>query len=86
MPSKAYGIGIIGHCDIGGQDEISYVHLCLHKILSTLRKKYHTVKAISAIAEGADSLFAQTAVSLGIQLESVIPFEALMSDFTKQET
>jgi hypothetical protein len=86
MRSKAYGIGVIGHCDLGGQEEFSYVHLCLHEILTTLRKKYHTVKAISAISEGADSIFAQSAVSMGIQLESVIPFDEFTSDFTKQET
>jgi hypothetical protein len=85
MASKAYGVGVIGHCADGGHDEFSYAHLCVHRILSALITKYPTVKATSAIAEGADSIFAQSAVALGIKLEVVIPFESFMSDFTKQE-
>lgn len=40
------------------------------------------VVALSAIAEGADTLFAAQALVLGIPLEIVRPFEEYMGDFT----
>jgi hypothetical protein len=37
--------------------------------------------AISAISDGADSIFAQAALSLDISLEAIIPFGQFASDF-----
>lgn len=78
-------MGAIGHRELDVQSG-HYVHLCCHIILSILKEKYSSIKAVSAIAQGADSLFAQTAVSLGIQLEPVIPFKEFMSDFQEEES
>jgi hypothetical protein len=39
------------------------------------------VVAVSAIAEGADTLFAEAAVTLGVPLEVVRPFEEYDDDF-----
>lgn len=82
MLDTSFTIGIIGHRHLGGSDVDLYVQLCCHKILSSLRSKYPKIRAISAIAQGADSIFTQTAVSLNIQLESVIPFDDFRYDFT----
>ena len=82
MDDTFFTIGIIGHRDLGGEDVDFYVQTCCHKILSELRSKYPKIRAISAISQGADSIFAQSAVSLNIQLESVIPFSDFKSDFT----
>ena len=49
-------------------------------------KKYSSVIAISAISNGADSIFAQSAISLGIRLESIIPFGQFSSDFQEGVT
>ncbi len=80
-----YKVGAIGHRKLDDQGG-HYVQLCCHIILSALKEKYLSIKAVSAIAEGADSLFAQTAISMGIQLEPVIPFKDFMSDFQKEES
>lgn len=85
MADKAYKIGAIGHRQLDDQSK-HYVQLCCHMILSTLSNKHSSIKAVSAIAEGADSLFAQTAISMGIQLESVIPFKEFVSDFQEEES
>lgn len=82
MADTFFTIGIIGHRDLGGEDVDFYVRSCCHKILSELRAKYPKIRAISAISQGADSIFAQSALSLNIQLESVIPFNDFKSDFT----
>ncbi|MCP4366878.1 MAG: hypothetical protein GY797_02005 [Deltaproteobacteria bacterium] len=81
MADTLFIIGIIGHRDLGGEDVDFYVQSCCHKILSELRVKYPKIKAISAISQGADSIFAQSAISLNIQLESVVPFDDFKSDF-----
>lgn len=82
MDCTFFTIGIIGHRDLGGEDVDFYVQTCCHKILSEVRVKYPKIRAISALSQGADSIFAQSAVSLNIQLESVIPFNDFRSDFT----
>jgi hypothetical protein len=81
MADSFFTVGIVGHRVLGGEDVHFYVQSCCHKILSDLKAKYPKVRAISAISEGADSIFAQCAVSLNIELESVIPFQDFKADF-----
>jgi len=84
MTASIFTIGIVGHRDLGDKNDGLYVQLCCHKILSELRYRYPKIKAISAISEGADSIFAQSAIALDIQLESVIPFDDFKSDFPEE--
>jgi hypothetical protein len=81
MTEQPYKIGIIGHRDLGEIENQFYPQLCCHQLLANFKKKYTNVIALSAISAGADSMFAQTAVSLDIRLESIIPFEQFSSDF-----
>ena len=82
MFDTSFTIGIIGHRDLGGENVDFYVQMCCHRLLSKIKIKYPKTRAISAISQGADSIFAQSAVSLNIPLESVIPFNNFKSDFT----
>lgn len=84
MAEKPFRIGVIGHRDIGAIEKLSYIHFCCYRILARLKNKYSRVIAISAISDGADSIFAQSAISLGIHLESIIPFGQFSSDFQKE--
>ena len=86
MAEKAFKIGVIGHRDLGAIERHSYIHFCCHRILTRLKNKYSRVIAISAISDGADSIFAQSAISLGIHLESIIPFGQFSSDFQEELT
>lgn len=81
MADTVFTVGIIGHRDLGGQEINFFVQSCCHRILCELKRKYSKIRAVSAISQGADSIFAQCAVSLHIPLESVIPFEEFKSDF-----
>jgi hypothetical protein len=76
-----FSIGIIGHRNLSFQDGGLFVQQCCYKILKIIRSKYFKVRAISAMSEGADTIFAESAISLNIQLESVIPFCKFESDF-----
>jgi len=51
-------------------------------ILKRLRSEHEGLRVISAIAEGADTIFAEKAVELNIPLEIVRPFEDYGIDFT----
>jgi hypothetical protein len=78
---KTFKIGVVGHRDITNAEKHSYTHFCCHRLLAGIKNKYSVVNAISAISNGADTIFAQSAISLGIHLESIIPFREFSSDF-----
>ena len=86
MTEKTFKIGVIGHRDLGNIESHSYAHFCCHRLLAGIKQKYSSVIAISAISDGADSIFAQSAISLGIHLESIIPFGQFASDFQEDLT
>lgn len=86
MINKPYTIGVIGHRDIGSFDNHEYAHLVIHEILSCLKQEYCDVRAILALSVGANSLFAKSAISLNIQLDSVRPFENYSDDFKSEES
>ncbi|MEO0537546.1 MAG: hypothetical protein AAF215_27260 [Cyanobacteria bacterium P01_A01_bin.123] len=86
MIDEPFKVGIIGHCNLGSVEKHSYIHFYCHRLLAELKQKYSDMIAISAIADGADSIFAQCAVSLGIRLESIIPFKKFDSDFQEDTT
>ena len=74
-------IGIIGHRHLADVQTISFVKERCRQFLAAARNQEPEVKALSAIAEGADSLFAEAALELGIPLEIVRPFVEYAADF-----
>ena len=86
MVGKTFKIGVIGHRDVGNFEKHSYIQFCCHRLLSELKQKYSNVIGISGMSEGADSIFAQSAISLSIHLESIIPFGKFESDFQEDYT
>lgn len=74
-------LGVVGHRDLGDHAGHLFSQFACHQFLAEAKRKYPCVQAISAISEGADSIFARSALSLGIPLESIIPFESFSSDF-----
>jgi hypothetical protein len=81
MVNRTIKIGVIGHIDFGIIENYLSVHYCCHRLLAGLKKKYSNLTALSAMSDGADSIFAQSAISLGIHLESIIPFKTFPSHF-----
>ncbi|HYN90115.1 MAG TPA: hypothetical protein VER55_16390 [Ardenticatenaceae bacterium] len=75
-----YRIGIAGHRHLGqGTD---FVRSVLRDLLVRLKAvRRDKVVALSALAVGADTLFAETALAFGIPLEVVVPFAAYAADF-----
>ena len=73
-------LGVTGHRALGSAE--GPVGAALHDCLEAYRRRYaDRLVALSAIAVGADSLFAEAAISLGIRLSVVLPFEGYAEDF-----
>lgn len=75
-------VGIVGHRNLGGPEAIELVKMSCLSILKEAVQNHGEVLALSALAEGADTLFAEAGCSLGLPLEVVRPFESYSSDFT----
>ena len=79
-------VGGIGHRDLEALDDLPYVQLCFHRLLTELAHRFPRLQAVSALATGADTVFAQCAKTLSIPLQSVIPFAQFEADFAEPET
>ena len=78
-------VGGIGHRDLEVVGEFPHVQHCFYRILTELARRFPRLKAVSALATGADTVFAQCATTLLIPLESVIPFAKFEADFVDPE-
>jgi hypothetical protein len=74
-------LGIVGHRMLDA-DATAFVSAESHAFLTAERAGCGHVVAVSALAEGADTLFAEAALHLGVPLEIVRPFDRYADDFT----
>jgi len=74
-------IGIVGHRFIRDNIVLRYVRREITTILDDFCSRYPDLIALSAIAEGADTIFAEAALALGMPLEIIRPYQAYHSDF-----
>jgi hypothetical protein len=85
-------VGVSGHRKLGADPRTAwYVQAQCVRILDRLQElaRYRpgggTVLAYSALAIGADQLFAQAALGLGIPVVGIIPFERYAEDFEGED-
>lgn len=78
LQSTGFRVGVTGHRLL--QDEES-VSAAIHESLNVILRAHGRVVAYSALAIGADSLFAESALALGISLCAVVPFTRYEDDF-----
>lgn len=77
------GIGIVGHRFLQTAAADFVAEQC-HALLQELQAAQEKITAYSAIAEGADSIFAAAALALHIPLEIVLPFTEYENDFENE--
>jgi len=75
-------IGIVGHRFIPDDNVLRYVTQEITSILDGFCGLYPDLIALSAIAEGADTIFAEAALALGMPLEIIRPYQSYHSDFS----
>lgn len=73
-------IGVVGHRELRGDRTSTFVADASRKVLAAAKRRFE-VCAVSALAEGADTLFAEEALALGIPLRVVTPFRDYEADF-----
>jgi hypothetical protein len=76
---RSLRIGIVGHRYLRSAE--TFVERHCRAILRRAQRRYCAVTALSALAEGSDSLFAEAAIDLGIPLVIVRPFDEYVLDF-----
>ena len=76
-----FRIGIVGHRYLANRATIAFVSEQCFVILKQVQSERTDVVALSAIAQGADTLFAEAALALDIPLEIVRPFSDYAADF-----
>ena len=74
-------IGITGHRNLK-QEYLPYYKQQLYKLLQKLQQKYKDIRVYSALAQGADSLIVEVAISLDIEYIAVLP---MIQDIYKQD-
>lgn len=67
-------------------DEAQWAKDQIHTTLKRLKKFHGAQEAISGMALGVDTWWAQSALSLDFELASYVPFEAQSKDWTEEET
>lgn len=80
-----FRIGIVGHRYLANFETIAFVADRSLALLKQAKAEHRDVVALSGIAEGADTLFAEAALKLSIPLEIVRPFANYAIDFETPE-
>lgn len=76
-----FHVGIVGHRYLADQQTENFISEQCTEILRRAKAERGEVVALSAIAEGADTLFAEAALAVDIPLEIVRPFQEYEADF-----
>jgi hypothetical protein len=78
-------LGIVGHRELDAE-AAEFVGTESRRLLSHALTAFGDVVAISALAEGADTLFAEAALSTHVPLELVRPFSRYVEDFPTERS
>jgi hypothetical protein len=82
LAARPYVIAVTGHRDLCSTATRRFVRVAFGDLLQHLRQEHpEGVIALSGFAEGADTLFAEEALRLGLPLEGVIAYAGLIEDF-----
>jgi len=78
-------VGGIGHRDLTKAGEALFVTFCFYEIINELIKQIPWIRGVSALAQGADTIFSECARQLSMPLEVITPFRSFETDFTDLE-
>ena len=73
-----FRVGVTGHRLLN--DPSAIARRC-REVLMRVQHEHATLLACSALAIGADTLFAEAALDIGIPFEAILPFEHYVVDF-----
>ncbi len=73
MNTSPFYIGASGHQNLGDETTQHFVTQNFRELLLAYRQREHNIILYSALAQGADQLFVQIALELGVPVEIVLP-------------
>jgi hypothetical protein len=76
--ADAYRVGVTGHRTLS---DPRLVERECRALLERMRAEHPNIVACTALAAGADTIFGEVALSLGIPVEGIIPFATFAEDF-----
>jgi hypothetical protein len=80
--APCYRIAVTGHRNLGDSDTVQFVTHAFQLLLAQAQQAHPAgVVALFGVAAGADMLFAEAALALGIPLDAVIAYEGFIADF-----
>lgn len=82
--ASLFCIGVIGHRFLDTEQAL-FVESCCRDLLSQFRNAHHVV-ALTALAEGTDTIFAEQALDLHLPLGVVLPFHDYIDDFQSPDS
>lgn len=90
-----FRIGVIGHRFLD-PEQVLFVRSCCRVLLSQLRRTHNlsahnlgthnNIVALTALAEGTDTIFAEQALDLRLPLGVVLPFRDYINDFQSRHS
>src|SRR6266487_5220292 len=90
MNETAFRIGFSGHQQLGDETTLKFVSQKLRELLIAYQQQAcqdgKDIVVYSALALGADQLFVNIALELGIPVEAVIPCSSYEEIFTSSES
>ncbi len=86
MKTDKFYVGISGHRELGDNAVLNFVHGQIEALLVDLKRNHENIIALSALAKGADTVFAEIALKLCYKLEVIIPFSDYEEDFDTHES
>lgn len=82
MAERPFRIAVTGHCCLSGDVTTTFVTVAFETILRRLRETLPVgLVALSGLAEGADTLFAEQALAQSIPLKAIIAADDLAETF-----
>ncbi|MGB8346401.1 MAG: hypothetical protein WCD86_16065 [Ktedonobacteraceae bacterium] len=89
MQEAAFHIGVSGHRELGDKATRAFISEQIRALLVQYQRQKQELALYSPLAVGADQLFVQTALELGIPVEAVLPcaaYETLYAQGNERET
>lgn len=80
--AKLYRIAVTGHRNLGDKATVQFVAQAFQNLLAQAKREHpNEVVALSGLAEGADTLFSEIALQLGVPVDAVIAYQGFIEDF-----
>lgn len=81
--SRPFVIAVTGHCELGSPATLGFVQNAFDQLLAQLQADHQeNLVVLSGLAAGADTLFAEAALALGITLDVCLSASDIIENFT----